>query len=991
MKKRILSIALALVFCMALLPAAAGRAYANPVPIYIGGVSFSPGESATCEGGVVTKSAVYSESDPIRCEKDKSNWSHIYLTDAVVTSGTQDDAVLAVYGDSAQWWTLHVSGDCTLASPGRYGMYCDIGQTRIAGDGTLHVSSGNVESGGSMAIRSIFTGGSARYGSVSLLEDVTVYATSGSSGQWSCGVRTEYSLGLTDNATLYATGGTAGTVSYGVYNESAVVNVSKNATLYAAGGVGATGSYGNSGVGMNVRNANVTVTGKTGAFKIGDGTGTPSLLTDGLKAYVSTSEDGSGLKYFYDSVLDGESNPYKYFTTVEHTVTHTVSFKAVDKYGGTAAPAGAHVQILNGEDVAAEFDATGGVDPVSGLLDGTTYTVHVSSAPAGFLAPADKTFTIDTYSYASYSGRKDGAVMLIECPKSWAVTLTAGAGMAKTTDSGALSQTVEYNHSIAEVVFDASDGYCFPTDYSVDSVNGVYVTRNSASRITVSGYPWADVDLTLPAATSIGKATTPAAVFTASGPDEGTLTNVTAGMTYSIDGGAPATISSTSVYLGGLAPCTISVVRPGDGVALTDSDPQTIAVTKAETPALTATQPSAVSGTGSIPTTTAHELRSDSTGWTPCGGESAGLAPGAYYVRVAASGTVLASDMQTITITAYTAPYIPPSYEPELVTEIDSGESVTDADIDGLIGAGETLTVTGEGGETAVLDAEALKGIDGAASGTVKIELTDVTAERPAAGSGEAVYDLTVSVGGKPVDDFGGELELTLPYEIGEKQNPKRVTVWKETEDGAREKLNADYDAEAGKAAFRDVGGSNTYVVGYEPFPFEDVTEEDYYYDAVDWADVEDITDGTGEATFSPARDASRADTVTFLWRAAGCPEPVSAVSAFRDVPANAYYYKAVLWAAENGVTDGVAEGLFDPNAPVRRGQAATFLYRFAEAAATGEMPFTDVPPGSFFEAAVRWAYNSGVTDGTGATTFSPEGLCQRGQLVAFLYRFFAA
>ena len=171
--------------------------------------------------------------------------------------------------------------------------------------------------------------------------------------------------------------------------------------------------------------------------------------------------------------------------------------------------------------------------------------------------------------------------------------------------------------------------------------------------------------------------------------------------------------------------------------------------------------------------------------------------------------------------------------------------------------------------------------------------------------------------------------------------------------------------------------------------PFTDVKESDYFYDAVLWAVAEKITEGTSATTFSSADSCTRAQMATFLWRAAGSPEPTSTTCPFTDVDANAYYYKAVLWAAEKGITEGTSDTTFSPNDICTRGQMATFLYRYASSPeVTGSNPFTDVLTADYYYDAVIWAAAEGVTQGTSTTTFSPKEDCTRGQIVTFLYRF---
>ena len=169
---------------------------------------------------------------------------------------------------------------------------------------------------------------------------------------------------------------------------------------------------------------------------------------------------------------------------------------------------------------------------------------------------------------------------------------------------------------------------------------------------------------------------------------------------------------------------------------------------------------------------------------------------------------------------------------------------------------------------------------------------------------------------------------------------------------------------------------------------FVDVPASAYYADAVKWAVEKGITTGTSATTFSPEASCTRAQMVTFLWRAAGSPAPKATTTAFTDLDKSAYYYDAVLWAVEKGITTGTSATTFSPNATVTRGQTVTFLYRFAgQPAVSGSSSFTDVNSSDYYAAAVQWAKEQGITSGTTDTTFSPTNDCTRGQIVTFLYR----
>ena len=170
--------------------------------------------------------------------------------------------------------------------------------------------------------------------------------------------------------------------------------------------------------------------------------------------------------------------------------------------------------------------------------------------------------------------------------------------------------------------------------------------------------------------------------------------------------------------------------------------------------------------------------------------------------------------------------------------------------------------------------------------------------------------------------------------------------------------------------------------------PFVDVKEDAYYYDAVLWAVEQKITSGTSATTFSPDASCTRAQMVTFLWRAAGSPKVENGKNPFADVKADAYYYDAVLWAVEKGVTSGTSATTFSPDATVTRGQTVTFLYRNAGSPeVSGTMPFADVEADAYYAKAVQWAVQQKITTGTSETTFSPMSDCTRGQIVTFLYR----
>ena len=168
--------------------------------------------------------------------------------------------------------------------------------------------------------------------------------------------------------------------------------------------------------------------------------------------------------------------------------------------------------------------------------------------------------------------------------------------------------------------------------------------------------------------------------------------------------------------------------------------------------------------------------------------------------------------------------------------------------------------------------------------------------------------------------------------------------------------------------------------------PFRDVSTDAYYYEAVKWAQKKSITGGIGDGLFGPNQPCTRAQIVTFLWRAAGSPEP-KAMSSFADVSTDAYYAKAVAWAVENGITTGTGDGKFSPDATCTRAQSVTFLFRAIGKLVDSKAEFSDVLTDSYYANAVAWAVENGVTNGIGDGLFGPDNSCTRAQIVTFLFR----
>ncbi|MBR4132474.1 MAG: S-layer homology domain-containing protein [Oscillospiraceae bacterium] len=205
----------------------------------------------------------------------------------------------------------------------------------------------------------------------------------------------------------------------------------------------------------------------------------------------------------------------------------------------------------------------------------------------------------------------------------------------------------------------------------------------------------------------------------------------------------------------------------------------------------------------------------------------------------------------------------------------------------------------------------------------------------------------------------------------------------------AKAALEADTQAAVDKAK-DDLDAAVKALVEKPVFRFDDVQDaSQYYYEPVYWAVEKGITTGSTPTTFNPGAGCTRAQVVTFLWRAAGKPEPTSTTNPFEDVAADQYYYKAVLWAVEKGITTGTSATTFRPDQTCTRGQIVTFLWRYSgqPEPESSTNPFVDVPADQYYYKPVLWAVENGITKGTSADKFSPASTCTRAQIVTFLYR----
>ena len=257
-----------------------------------------------------------------------------------------------------------------------------------------------------------------------------------------------------------------------------------------------------------------------------------------------------------------------------------------------------------------------------------------------------------TYSYESANINKEIHLSFMGTfpPMTYSVNISAGANIATVAK---LSQYVEISNEMTAVVFNAEDGYYFPSDYAF-SKNGVSVIRNSSRQITVCGIPTANTQIVLPAATAMTKSAKPSATVVATGSDSAVLSGVSAGMKYSLGGSVWTDVtSSADILLTGIEPCDIYIVTKGNGEDKLDSDAQVISITQHSTPKVNVTDPTTADGKGSIATENIHEYSLDGENWITCTGALEGLDVGTYYVRVKASGSVLASETQLAIVHEY--------------------------------------------------------------------------------------------------------------------------------------------------------------------------------------------------------------------------------------------------------------------------------------------------------------------------------------------------
>ena len=647
----------------------------------------------------------------------------------------------------------------------------------------------------------------------------------------------------------------------------------------------------------------------------------------------------------------------------------------------------------------ATFTATGpDSGTLSGVDSGLKYQIN-SGAWTDIISNADVALTglsactINVVKKGDGTTTTDSAAQTITVTKATTPTGVTAVDCTAAGNDGKLqnvTNAMEYQKSGA-----AGWTGCGGTEV-INLTPGTYLVRVKATGTVLASD---NQSVTINAYSSLPSETQPTATFTATGPDSGMLSGVDSGLKYQINSGAWTDITSNAdVALTGLSACTINVVKKGNGTTTTDSPAQTITVTKAATPtgvtAVGCSTSSNNDGKLKNVTTAMEYQKSGAAAWTlGTGSDIVNLSDGTYLVRVKATGTVLASDNQTVVVAAYVAPTeytitfdvnggigtIPSQTTSgrklsSLPTAIHSG-SYSFAGWYTAISSGTQITTTYTfSADTTVYAHWTYTGGGGGGGGgsytpsyTVSVDKTEngtITVSPKSASKGDTV---TITV--KP--DKGYELDTLKVLD----KNGDKVKLTEKN----------------GKYTFTMPTGKVTVKGSFvEEAPvqiFKDVPVDAYYYEAVKWAAEKGITGGVGNGLFAPNQPCTRAQIVTFLWRAAGSPAPKS-MSSFADVPADAFYAKAVAWAVENGITGGTGDGKFSPDATCTRAQSVTFLYRAAGSPkVSGSAEFGDVPTNAYYADAVAWAAKNGITGGIGGGLFGSGNDCTRAQIVTFLYR----
>jgi hypothetical protein len=390
---------------------------------------------------------------------------------------------------------------------------------------------------------------------------------------------------------------------------------------------------------------------------------------------------------------------------------------------------------------------------------------------------------------------------------------------------------------------------------------------------------------------------------------------------------------------------------------------------------------------------------------TTCDVTNQGTFFGSISIRLTRSGayTVKVADYEGGAFFAkYTFNWTAPSsgsssFQSVPVSEIDSGESFTETNIEKLISEGESLTVRGESGAMLVYDVDALEGISQQADGIINVSIADLSDEYQQTHPGKLVFSLTVKSGDKDITDFGGSVAVSLPYKLKEGETADNVTVWHMTTSGVLVEIPCTYDAATGLVSFK-VSHFSVYIVGVAgewTNPFDDVGITDWFYDQVRFVYENGMMVGTSHTAFSPQDNTSRGMIVTILYRLEGTGTPETGTNTFSDVATGKYYTDAVAWAVENEIVSGYGDGRFGPEDAITREQMAVILMNYAKFKGYYVSMNSDLSKyadedaiSNWAKEAISWANATSLIQGDGSKLM-PIANAKRSQVAANLQRFF--
>ena len=819
----------------------------------------------------------------------------------------------------------------------------------------------------------------------------------------------------------------ANSESVGIYvydSNLTISSTSGNGTLSVASNdttANSTGIYSEKSIGESTPNITISGGGITVRGGTSSGAGTES---NGIQAWGNLTISGGEITAT-GGTATGISRGIYVFNTLSVTGNATVS--AIGGSPGSGYPSyGIHAPIQNSSVSGGAVTATGGdggsesygisTNSFTLFITGGTVTAKTNAVPGEHKKAVNTPAAIDISTYAGariLTGNTENAAKVVGS--------YSNEGYVK---FGAMdTYTISYDGnggggSMTAETAAAGVGFPLPVcsftppasmvfgKWAIGIPGGTQVEANGSHTFTANTTVFA-----------LWKAATPATNFSFDGAEAEWLTRTTTQMQYSLDGGVTwTTCSAETTDLGSvIASITesndIQIKDLGNGTTTTVSEVQTINISKAATPSAgKADCTTLANNDGKLTGVTAameYKLSTSSSWISGTGSDITGLTNGTYNVRVKATGTVLASDNQNLTIAAYSAP---PSgggggggggggSATTTITKIDTGGTVTGTNVDNLVKEGKSLTVEGKLGETLVFDTEALKNIGGQTKDPVKVEIKDVSSDYINEHPGRLVVSLTVTAGDQRITNFGnGTATISLPYDLKEGEKAEDVTVWYLAEDGTMTKVPCTYNPETKLATFQ-VNHFSLYVVGTADLslwinPFSDVEETSWYYDAVRYVSANELMNGTAETAFNPNGKTSRGMIVTILWRMENQPLSEKEMT-FTDVKSGKYYWDAVAWASEKGIVSGYSENRFGPEDNITREQLAVILHNYAvfkgmdtesTADLSGFVDSTTIHDWALD--AMMWAKGEGLINGVGNNKLNPLGSAERCQVAAILQRF---